>query len=272
MAHTKPNPARGARGSAEVLCKQNADENKAAASADQALKFHPLADIFPLMEGAEFEALVADIKANGCREPIYLHEGMILDGRNRYRACLVAGVKLPCLLRLASDPTDFDPVAFVISHNIHRRHLTAEQRRELIAKLITAQPEKSNRQIAKTAGVSHPHVAKVRGDLERSGDVETVTTSIDTKGRKQPAKKTKRRGAKPADPPEAADAIASGIDQMAAHARATELEATCEHDLDLAEQLQAAKIKIAGLESEIEELKAENAKLRAKLEAAGASS
>src|SRR5262249_28024691 len=75
---------------------------------------------------------------------------------------------------------------------------------------------KSNRQIAKTAGVSHPHVAKVRGDLERSGDVETVTTSIDTKGRKQPAKKTKRRGAKPADPPEASGAIAGAIHQMAA--------------------------------------------------------
>jgi DNA-binding Lrp family transcriptional regulator len=173
------------------------------------LKFHPLADLFPLLEGTEFDALVADIKANGLREKIDLYEGKIVDGRNRYRA----------LQRLGIDPIaaeDFgdnyfrkaiyahtiggeiaphernndDSVrAYVISKNIHRRHLTAEQKRDLVAKLLKATPEKSNRQIAKAVGVSHPHVAKVREELEASGDVETVTTSIDTKGRKQPAKK-----------------------------------------------------------------------------------
>src|SRR5215831_7774662 len=262
MPNTNTNPALATRGSAEVLCKQNADENKAAASADQAVKFHPLADIFPLMEGAEFEALVADIKANGCREPIYLHEGMILDGRNRYRACLVAGVKLPCLLRLASDPADFDPVAFVISHNIHRRHLTAEQRRELIAKLITAQPEKSDRQIAKIAKVSPTTVGTKRAKMEKAGDVSKLDTRRDTRGRKQPSKKKVAEGKKPKP---------SQRELEAKQAHINELEAAREHDNDLAEQLQAAKIKIAGLESEVEELKAENTELRAKLDAAEAS-
>jgi ParB-like chromosome segregation protein Spo0J len=151
-----------------------------------AVKFHPLADIFPLMEGAEFDELVADIKANELSAPIVTYEGMILDGRNRYRACIAAGVK-PDLIK--GDEWVGDPAAYVISANIHRRHLTAKQKGELIAKLIKAAPEKSNRQIAKAAGVSHTHVNKVRAEMEEAGDVETVSTSVDTKGRKQPAHK-----------------------------------------------------------------------------------
>lgn len=157
------------------------------------LQFHPFADLFPLMEGAEFDELVADIKANGQHEPIVTYEGMILDGRNRYRACLAAGRK-PVTVTLVPDKPifkAFDPVAFIISKNIHRRHLTAEQKRELIAKLLKAQPEKSNRQIAKATGVSHTHVNKVRSEMEEAGDVETVSTSVDTKGRKQPRRKAK---------------------------------------------------------------------------------
>ena len=57
------------------------------------LEFHPLAELFPMIEGAEFGGLVEDIKANGLRQPICLHEGKILDGRNRYLACEAAGVQ-----------------------------------------------------------------------------------------------------------------------------------------------------------------------------------
>src|SRR5947199_9810340 len=79
-----------------------------------------------------------------------------------------------------------DPYDLVLSLNVHRRHLTNEQKRDLIAKVLKAKPELSDRQIADKTGTSHPTVAKIRDQLEASGDVERITTSIDTLGREQP--------------------------------------------------------------------------------------
>ena len=94
------------------------------------MKTHPYADILPLLEGEAFDALVADIKANGLLEPITIHEGMILDGRNRWNACEAAGVE-PQFLEFDGD----DPLAFVLSLNLHRRHLDESQRGMVAARL-----------------------------------------------------------------------------------------------------------------------------------------
>jgi ParB-like chromosome segregation protein Spo0J len=91
---------------------------------------HPLCELFPAMEGAAFDELVASIKENGLQEPIVLLDDAILDGRNRYNACLAAGINPP-FVRFRGD----DPVRFVLAANVHRRHLNDSQRAMLAAQV-----------------------------------------------------------------------------------------------------------------------------------------
>ena len=172
------------------------------------LQFHPLSNMFPLMEGAEFEALVADILARGLREKIDLYQGKIVDGRNRYRALQYLGIEpndnyfrkaiythsIGGEIAPHEENNDDRVRAYVISKNIHRRHLTAEQRRGLIAELLKAQPEKSDRQIALTVKASPTTVGSVRSEMEVNGDVSKLDTRTDTNGRQQPAKKKRKPG------------------------------------------------------------------------------
>ena len=145
---------------------------------------HPLAELFPPLEGEAFDALVADIKAHGLIEPITTFEEKILDGRNRHRACLQAGVD-PVFVPYLDD----DPAAFVISMNLKRRHLTAEQKRDVIAKLLAKNPAKSDRQIAEAVKASPSTVGSVRARLEAKGHVSNLDTRTDKRGRAQPARK-----------------------------------------------------------------------------------
>jgi ParB/Sulfiredoxin domain len=97
-----------------------------------ALEFHSLAALFPLVEGRDFDELVADIREHGLHEPIVVYEDKILDGRNRLRACDAAGVQ-PTFTVYTGD----DPVAYVVSLNLLRRHLDESQRAMVAAKLAT---------------------------------------------------------------------------------------------------------------------------------------
>jgi ParB-like chromosome segregation protein Spo0J len=89
------------------------------------LEVHPLANIFPMLSDEALADLAEDIKANGQRVPILLdQEGRLLDGRNRLKACELAGVE-PKAERLTNGA---DPLTLIVSLNIKRRNLTAGQR------------------------------------------------------------------------------------------------------------------------------------------------
>lgn len=95
-------------------------------------RVHPFASIFPLIPDSELSGLADDIGKNGLREAIVLakpsddsDEWLIIDGRNRYRACVQAGVK-PRFNTNHMDPAKIGP--WIVSHNLHRRHLTVSQR------------------------------------------------------------------------------------------------------------------------------------------------
>jgi hypothetical protein len=181
------------------------------------VEIHPAAEMFPLMNPTEIKALGNDIRRNGLRIPTIwwrdhtTHKLYLLDGRNRLDAMEAIGRNLvnyfaaPCdrwPLNLNSDhlyelplpgrsKSYPDPYEYVLSANIHRRHLNAEQKRELIAKLLQAKPEQSNVAIAKVVKADDKTVAKVRHELEARSEIPNVEVRTDTKGRKQPARRTR---------------------------------------------------------------------------------
>lgn len=97
-----------------------------------AISVHPAAELFPLLAVSELAALAEDITAHGLMHPIVRDaDGRILDGRNRYLACQLVGVS-PDYQRHEGEPW-----SYVISTNLHRRHLTDGQRAMIGARIAT---------------------------------------------------------------------------------------------------------------------------------------
>jgi hypothetical protein len=97
----------------------------------QRFDIHPAATLFPMMSDSEYEGLKQDIAENGQRESIVVWCNQIIDGRNRLRAMEELG-RQPDIAELDEDQ---DPWKYVISHNLHRRHLTTSQRAMVASKL-----------------------------------------------------------------------------------------------------------------------------------------
>ncbi|KFL27048.1 hypothetical protein JP74_09025 [Devosia sp. 17-2-E-8] len=114
------------------------------------LQPHPFAAIFRMLDDGELGELAERIAANGLREPIVIYEGMILDGRNRFLACLKAGV-FGIDVDWRADPhfvafggmgwdaeRGTDPLEFVWDTNAARRHDSPAQRSMAAARYANA--------------------------------------------------------------------------------------------------------------------------------------
>lgn len=104
------------------------------------MNVHPVADIFPRMGDAEYQALKADIATHGQREPVWTWRDQIIDGRHRVRACDELG---HLCLRREYEGDETTLVQFVVSLNLHRRHLN-ETQRSMVAGRIANLPKGTN--------------------------------------------------------------------------------------------------------------------------------
>jgi ParB-like chromosome segregation protein Spo0J len=177
--------------------------------------YHPAAELFPLMEEADLGELAADIKANGLRQPVLVHEdSRIIDGRNRLLACERAGV-LPRYKVHAGD--DDGIAAFVVSANLHRRHLTTAQRSAIAAELSSRKhgdtlkqgseaPREasgpSDAEAAKLLGVSEASVERAKALKRDAPDLHTAVKAGKMKAAEARREAEKRRTPGVAQKPE----------------------------------------------------------------------
>lgn len=156
---------------------------------------HPLSASFGDLPADEFAALVNDIKQNGLLTAIVTTDGnQIIDGWHRYRACLDAGVKprfdpFTWATQSAAEQVGrtMTEVQFVVAQNMHRRHLTQEQKRSIVAELLKADPAQSDRSIAAQAKVSPTTVGTVRRELEEGVQIGHHAERTGRDGKVQPA-------------------------------------------------------------------------------------
>jgi len=139
--------------------------------------------VMPDMAQDEYDALKEDIAERGVMIPIEFDEdGNVLDGHHRLKICAELGIEnYPKIIRTGMSETEKWTHARKL--NMARRHLTREQRREMIQAQIKDTPELSDRQIAKMLGVSNSTVSLVRRELVDSGQVCESHTSLGLDGK-----------------------------------------------------------------------------------------
>lgn len=204
MMHKRVAVAQGSEGNrrqTQALAAFEDDIEWRVDTAENRLPLHELADLFPAMVDADFEALVQDVTKRGQIEPAWVHDGKVIDGRHRARACERIGQPL----RYRTYRGD-DPLGFVIALNLVRRHLDESQRAMVAAKMANMeQGHRSDLQpSANLQKVSQEDAAKML-------NVSTRTVASAAKVRKE------------ADP-EVVQAVERGVISVAAAADVAKLK------------------------------------------------
>jgi ParB-like chromosome segregation protein Spo0J len=160
----------------------------------------PKYQVMPNLSDDALEQLRQSIIEYGVQQPIKKDkQGNILDGFNRQAICDELGIECPSQTvtdRDGEDYTEVEKYELAIELNLARRHLSSNDKRDVVQQLLTAHPELSDRRIANMAHVDHKTVATVRGKAEAGGEIPHHETHIDAKGVQQPA--TKAAAPKPA--------------------------------------------------------------------------
>lgn len=142
---------------------------------NEELRFHPAAELFPAMDEQGFEALVEDIRENKLLDPITVHQGCVLDGRHRYRACKELGIEATFE---QWDGESGTPEAFVISRNLHRRHLNESQRAMIAGKLaMLSKGDVASQRIKKTEENTEGEISTPPKTAEEAGKMLNVHRS-----------------------------------------------------------------------------------------------
>jgi ParB-like chromosome segregation protein Spo0J len=197
------------------------------------LPVHPACDVYPELSRDELIRTGNDIRKHGLRFEVvvnrkesphkrYHDEFQLIDGRSRLDAMAAVGLKFefkrgsrrsgPFLHFLNSELcgwdgkrikvkveelTEEEVEAYVASANLHRRHLTAEEKHARLVAALKATPELSNAQIGKQTGRDDKTVAKVRRELESNSEIPNKTADrVEASGRKARGRKPSTAKAK----------------------------------------------------------------------------
>lgn len=143
--------------------------------------------VMPRLTADEYAELEASIVEHGVQVPIVLsRDDRIVDGYHRDEIARKHSLHCP---RVYADGDETELRGLAFSLNLHRRHLNREQKRELVAESIKADPQLSDREHGRRTGVSAQTATKVRDELEKSAQVEHFSERIDprTGNASQPA-------------------------------------------------------------------------------------